>query len=189
VDFLTSQINLTRNIDVIENDFSKTTRYEINKSYNYDITCSEEYERDKFLIYYNMIAPALKIRKLSMSQIISYGSNILITKVTLNKKVICYHVYLEDREAGIARLLYSISGFRKEDKEIKKLYSMANRRLHYYDLCSYQNRGFQIYDFGGIGKKKELEGINKFKLSFGGEIVQYYNYIPIYLWYIKCIFI
>ena len=39
--------------------------------------------------------------------------------------------------------------------------------------------GFSIYDFGGYAYNTQdiqKQGINKFKLSFGGEIVKYYDY-------------
>lgn len=40
-----------------------------------------------------------------------------------------------------------------------------------------KNAGLKIYDFGGISRKKELQGIDDFKRMFGGVESEEYNAI------------
>jgi hypothetical protein len=53
----------------------------------------------------------------------------------------------------------------------------ANRLLHWHDMLFFKNQEVSTYDFGGWYEKKEDPArlnINKFKESFGGEIVKTY---------------
>ena len=52
------------------------------------------------------------------------------------------------------------------------------------DMKKFKNIGFEVYDWGGIAygtENKSLQGINKFKESFGGQIIEQFNfYSPLY---------
>jgi len=60
----------------------------------------------------------------------------------------------------------------------------ANRFLHYEDIRYFKEHGYETYDLGGYAKDTQdpkLQGINVFKESFGGTIVEQYNYYsPLY---------
>jgi lipid II:glycine glycyltransferase (peptidoglycan interpeptide bridge formation enzyme) len=91
---------------------------------------------------------------------------------------IIFHSYIGNGQ--IARGLYSASLFRNEDQSSKKtLYGDSNRLLHWRDICKFRELGYKIYDWGGYSKLKELQGINQFKETFGGEIKdRHYYMIP-----------
>ena len=70
---------------------------------------------------------------------------------------------------------------------IKKISGFLNRYLHWHDIQYFKSKNFKIYDFGGLSlsqSNRKLQQIDKFKLSFGGTIIQEYNYMltsnPIY---------
>jgi lipid II:glycine glycyltransferase (peptidoglycan interpeptide bridge formation enzyme) len=46
-------------------------------------------------------------------------------------------------------------------------------------MCELKEKGYEHYDFGGIAKdtdNKSLEGINNFKIKFGGEVIEEHSY-------------
>lgn len=54
----------------------------------------------------------------------------------------------------------------------------ANRLHHWSDMLRFRDEGFGIYDFGGWysgTQNQALLQINRFKKSFGGELVRQYN--------------
>ena len=101
-----------------------------------------------------------------------------------------YHTYLVDRSIGKVRILTSVSIRRDENlsQQDKNLIANANRLLHYEDMVCFRDLGFTKYDFGGYAygtKDKSLAGINFFKDSFGGELVEESNYEPWLVWVLK----
>ncbi len=89
---------------------------------------------------------------------------------------IIFHLYVGNGQ--IARGLYSASLFRNEDQSLKKtLYGDSNRLLHWRDICKFKELGYKIYDWGGYSSLKELQSINQFKETFGGEIKDRYHYM------------
>ena len=51
----------------------------------------------------------------------------------------------------------------------------ANKFLHWHDWLLLKNIGVIEYDWGGIASYDNPNGIDKFKMSFGGEYRKYYN--------------
>jgi hypothetical protein len=82
---------------------------------------------------------------------------------------------LRDPYARRARLLYSASR-RLEDPETGKICGAINRLLHWCEIRSYHAEGFKTYDLGGI-RNDEVDGITRFKMSFGGEAVAENTYL------------
>jgi hypothetical protein len=96
----------------------------------------------------------------------------------LDATPICGHVNLRDDEIGRSRLLYSASK-RFEDCETARLSGILNCYLHWHEIVTYKGEQFDIYDFGGIsnGQRSNAEGIDRFKLAFGGDVVEEHNYL------------
>lgn len=92
-----------------------------------------------------------------------------------DEKPMCGHLILRDPGSGRVRLLYSASR-RLDDKETARLCASLNRFLHFYEMRLYGEENFEAYDFGGI-RKDGLDGIAKFKLSFGGQIINEHTYL------------
>lgn len=85
-----------------------------------------------------------------------------------------FHSYVTDKDQ--ARLLHSVSEFRNPDVEAN-LIGRANKRLHYEDMLYFKRNGLKYYDWGGISSLTEPNGIDVFKMKFGGETVTYTNII------------
>lgn len=72
-----------------------------------------------------------------------------------------------DARAGITRSLYAVSGELPDD--LKREAGHISRWLCWQDIQYYKNKGYRVYDWGGISKYGELAGIDEFKRSFGGR--------------------
>ena len=51
----------------------------------------------------------------------------------------------------------------------------ANKYLHWNDWIYLKQQGVVEYDWGGIASYEKPNGIDKFKMSFGGQYKKYYN--------------
>jgi hypothetical protein len=90
--------------------------------------------------------------------------------------VLVWHAHL--RSGSYVALHSSASLFRCESHSAAAYISKANRLHHWLDLLRFRDEGFAIYDFGGWypGKQNDaLLRVNRFKESFGGELVVQYN--------------
>lgn len=90
-----------------------------------------------------------------------------------SREQIVYHAYWVDGKS--CRLLHSVSLHRQAtDNKERNLISRANRLLHWRDLLHFKSLGMELYDFGGWYPRldnKHMLGINRFKESFGGQVV------------------
>ncbi|HFK3172490.1 TPA: hypothetical protein ACG1HT_000836, partial [Proteus mirabilis] len=116
----------------------------------------------------------LSLNKLSEKRLDKYRNNILLTSTEIMGEWQSIHVYLIINE--YVELLYSITNHTIDHK----IAGMANRFHHWSDLMFLKNNGCEIYDWGGIAFG-DMDGIAKFKLSFGGEeIVSNIYFSPLY---------
>jgi hypothetical protein len=101
-----------------------------------------------------------------------------IFMIYFDGKPLCGHINLRDEDIGRARLLYTVTR-RFVDHETARLGGILNCYLHWNEVKAYKEEGFHTYDFGGISGKEDsqVEGIDRFKLSFGGETVEEHNYL------------
>lgn len=83
-----------------------------------------------------------------------------------------YHAYVYDEDEAV--LIYSVSDFR-DDSVDRNLAGRANKYLHYQDMLMFKRMGLQVYDWGNISDPEEPNGIDNFKLSFGGTVTKKYN--------------
>lgn len=83
-----------------------------------------------------------------------------------------YHAYVYDEDEAV--LIYSVSDFR-DDSVDRNLASRANKYLHYQDMLVFKRHGLKIYDWGNISDPNKPNGIDNFKLSFGGTVKKKYN--------------
>lgn len=102
---------------------------------------------------------------------------------------IVYHAYLIDGESAL--LMYSTSTLCHE-KENACLISRMNERLHWEDMIKFKELGYRNYEWGGISNPAVPNGIDKFKMKFGGEVTYFWNFIygntwkgKIYVWLLK----
>lgn len=96
----------------------------------------------------------------------------------MNGEILCGTANIHDEKISLG--MYSFSHFRRyEEGSVRSMISNANRYL-YWELIRYnKQRGFAILDMGGLGMGQEtsdLDSVDEFKLSFGGEIRTLYHY-------------
>lgn len=83
-----------------------------------------------------------------------------------------YHLYVHDDKNTV--ILYSASDFRNKDVD-SNLAGRANKFLHYKDMMYFKAHGLRSYDWGNISSPIEPNGVDNFKIAFGGEKTAVYN--------------
>jgi hypothetical protein len=180
--FFTKVIDLTAPLTEIEKGIEKQTIYEYNRGMKEGVTTMLEPDLSQFVIFYNLFAQQKKLPPLGRG-FFKYVKNIIITKATLDESDLVMHAYILDEEASRVRLLYSATSGNYTIKGYSRaLQGRANRLLHYKDICLFKTQGFKCYDLGGYAMHTSdtaLLGINKFKDSFGGSILEESDYLPL----------
>jgi len=174
--FYTTVIDLTQDLDTIWRKLKKRScRYEIRRaekiphdivvnrwdSYVYEFI--RDFQRRKGL-------PLLTWKRFLKLSKYSYLFSILS-----QGELIATHIFLIDYPKR-ARLLISATA-RRDEYRMRNLVSALNRKLHWYEIQFFKERGFRIFDFGGINPNpaSPTYSVTLFKMSFGGYIVKYYN--------------
>ncbi len=184
--FLTSLLD---DKEVILSKIKKSFRYEIKRNIESDeVECSvyppEELEKNRALVddfqstytqMYKAKGMDVKLSDLEIYPFIKSGA-LWLTRISKGKETLVYHSYINTGDT--MRLLQSCSLFR-DKKDEAALIGRSNKRLHYFDMLYFKNKGFMHYDWGGIRSFDEPNGIDNFKLafSFGAppERLIYYN--------------
>src|ERR1700683_424643 len=131
---------------------------------------------DDFLPLFNEFAASKDgVKAISRSVLDRYGDKIDIFVAYLDGTPMCGHIMLRDDDTSRARLLYSASR-RLTDPAVATMCGSLNRYLHWHEIGAYREKGFATYDWGGCGADKS-NGIRRFKLSFGGTIVNEHTYL------------
>lgn len=112
--------------------------------------------------------------KLNVTAIEKYleADAIIFSAVLHEGEILVFHSYICDEKD--ARLLHSASCFREESAD-QSMIGRANKRLHWEDIKYFKEKGLSRYDWGGISDFENPNGIDEFKLKFGGEKITYYN--------------
>ena len=99
---------------------------------------------------------------------------IVFSSVWHEGEMLVFHSYIcDDKDT---RLLHSASCFREESAD-QSMIGRANKRLHWEDIKYFKEKGLVRYDWGGISDFENPNGIDEFKLKFGGDKITYYNII------------
>ena len=172
----------TKLISLISEDYSdkfeKNTNYEIRRAVKEGISCETSTNIDEFILFYNNFTKDKGLNyKISNSEIDVYINSLILTYAKNDKEPLVYHSYLLDRKLKRVRLLHSASKIynSNETNSEKALIGRANRLLHLKDMNYFEKNDFETYDFGGYAyntNDRSLQGINNFKDSFGGELVE-----------------
>lgn len=176
----TTYINLNKTVDEIYKGMdSGSCRYRIKKAekmldkIHIELNTEKSYQ-DYLYIYNSFVMLSRHTYKMSNNSLNEQKNIADISVIYYDNMPMCGHLVFRDARIGRARLGFSGSR-RHENKNISKLVGPLNRYLCWHEIKDYKSRGFNIFDFGGIGRAK---GIDSFKLSFGGnELVEYeYNF-------------
>lgn len=180
--FYTKVINLTQDEHLLQDGFKKNTWYEVGRALRDGVITSRESSSDTFRTFYNLFAQTKNLKPISNSKLRSYGSNLVITKAIYQDLSVVMHSYVLDNDLKRVRLLHTASLYRNEDSsEIRSIIGRANRLLHFRDMCYFKSLGYMEYDLGGYALNtddKVLDGINKFKDGFGGELREESDFSP-----------
>ncbi len=181
--FHTQISDLTLTEEELFSKISKTERYQIRKNMREDVTVktwnSRQILEDPGVLealaqmFEAMYASKGKAKTMNREQVKAYAraGGLYITCVEKDGEALVYHSYTMDGEN--ARLLHSVSDFR--EREDANLIAHSNKRLHWEDMKLFAALGIKYYDWGGISSLEEPNGIDKFKMKFGGELTTYYN--------------
>lgn len=96
------------------------------------------------------------------------------------------HFYLISPNTQTVSLLLSASSpIKYTDDSLKQAMAHANRCLHWQGIRYFKQQGFTHYDWGGYALNTTdptLQGINRFKKTFNGNLTPLYNhYSPLYV--------
>jgi len=101
------------------------------------------------------------------------SNSVYLTEASIEEDPVVYHVYICD---GVTtRLLYSCSEFRNELQGLRQSIGRANSYLTWRDFCFFKQIGVSNYDWGGISSFELPNGIDEYKMKFGGERVKYFE--------------
>lgn len=189
-EFETLLSDLTETEEAIIANFSKNCRYEVRRAAKEKIeteikTGSALTEEDiaefcDFFVEFwaSKGVEYQEIDKLKREIMEYAGQNAFaITSASVNGKKIVYHTYVTDDTC--VRLYHSASLYRQDAEVAQSLVGMANRYLHKEDMLYFKRAGKTAYDWGGAGRTEEVINITRFKESFGGTPVTYYDFTEV----------
>lgn len=174
----TTSIQLEKSIEDIRKSFKGKLNWYINKAaklgFEYNIIL--DFNKgiiDDIIEEYNLFARHKQIEFIDSKLFLDYikSGKVQLTSISLNGQTLIKHIYLISELRCI--LMYSFNVLKKD--VLPQLRSTANRYLHFLDLKEFKNKGYTVYDFGGISMN-ELDQLRQFKLSFGGVIEEQYTY-------------
>ena len=172
--FYTLHSDLSLNENEMLKKFSATIRNEINRSEREECIFNPLDSKENFISVYNDFAAQRGIAGVTMNKLTEINTNLVITSCLINGIITSVHSYLIDPDSKRVRLLHSGTQ-RFSDVLDRNMIARSNKYLHFKDMLKFKEEGFEIYDWGGIAYETEdkgLQGINKFKESFGGKLVK-----------------
>jgi lipid II:glycine glycyltransferase (peptidoglycan interpeptide bridge formation enzyme) len=180
-------VKFTKLIDLTSQQFTdsfdKKTLYEIRRATLEGIRCKSSVNIKEYISFYNEFINKKNLTSFLSEQELKRYSNAFILRVAYldGDEILVFHSYLIDMTIKRVRLLNSVSNIHDNtlNPSRKSLIGRANRLLHFEDMLYFKELGFITYDFGGYAyntKDKSLMGINHFKDSFGGILVEESNY-------------
>ena len=174
-------LDLGQDEDALLAQMGKDTRSKIRRGAERDpleVSCMPEptgADIDAFAEFYDRfaaaqsVAPAFRPRLEALAE---RGNLVLTAAARDDGEVLVRHAYVASRGRGF--MLYSGSVLAEsEDSGARNLIGRANRYLHWHDIRLFKERGFEIYDFGGLDveeRSPKTAGIARFKRGFGGEV-------------------
>lgn len=101
-------------------------------------------------------------------------NGIVFTVASYDGEPLVFHSYIIDKTH--VRFFYSASPFRAQ-KDLAAEIGRMNKALHWFDLQTFKQMGICSYDWGGIRSAEKPNGIDLFKMGFGGTVLFYHNAI------------
>jgi hypothetical protein len=175
-------IDLTQQESEIFAACKSNTRNEISRANREGAELRIGRDFHRFLRLYEESAKYRQLPPTDLRYLRSYSDSLHMTEVWQGNTVLAAHIHVADKATRRVRLIRSASVFRDLDKVAQASAGRANRFLHYKDFLYFKSIGFERYDMGGYDppgttENEEFVRVSKFKISFGGEVVQEANYL------------
>ncbi|RDU24784.1 hypothetical protein [Anaerosacchariphilus polymeriproducens] len=93
--------------------------------------------------------------------------------------ILVYHTYTYDEIRSRMQYSASLNYKYPDDNKKRNMICNVNRTLIFKGIKLFKEKGLKEFDFGGVTldcNNKTMEGIDHFKMEFGGQIVTEYNY-------------
>jgi lipid II:glycine glycyltransferase (peptidoglycan interpeptide bridge formation enzyme) len=183
-------IDLTKNLDSIWKNMSKSCRYAVSRAVRDGIDIKLTADYDEFFSMNRSFRQMKGLPAWSIEYLKPYGT-LFISE--FNGQMIGGIFYLED-ESNI-RWLVGASKRLEAARHLAGLIGKANRLLIWETIKYAKAKGLRRFDLGGYylgehGKDEELERVNFFKRGIGGEITPLYayrrDYSRLYTWTKTC---
>lgn len=178
--------NLTESDEELLNRMRKKVKYEVKRASKEDIELnyffSDDLENNETIIndfekaYYSFCKKIndKNVKKAyNRKKVMQYIDNrcIMISKGSKEGAAV-FHLYVFDERNCC--LLFSASDFRNAGVD-QYLTGRINKYLHFRDMLMFKEMGVETYDWGNLSSERDFNGIDNFKISFGGEIAKGYN--------------
>lgn len=146
---------------------------------NEALRSNPEILHDLLTMYERLYESKGQVSLLNMTTLKGYldSGSLVITQAVYDGEPLVYHAYVCDTQDKKAiRLLYSCSNYRSEEStQFRNLIGFANRFLTWGDILYFKGLNYEKLDWGGVFSFEEPNGIDKFKMEFGGTPITYYN--------------
>lgn len=173
---------LRQPLEELWNGFAPYNRAEIRKAERLGervrITRNEQAGLNDFLTVFNDFARHKDgVRPISERLLRRYEGLADRLVLYLDGEPMVVNLVLRDPESSRVRGLYNASRRLEADEPKKaRLVGNLNRLLHWRNMGLYKAEGFDTYDWGGVSGDRS-DGRAKFKMSFGGDLVEEYTYL------------
>jgi hypothetical protein len=179
--FHTKLVSLEASPEAIMAGLQPRTRSFVRQAERQGVVTGVEEDRKSFLATYNRFAAARGLAPLGPGHALARPGPTVVTKAVLGDRVLALRGYLVDPEAARVRNLVNCTVEEAgDDPGTLKLLGAAHSLLVYADMLRFKAEGFRSYDFGGYAlgtADPKLANINRFKDSFGGQVVAEANYV------------
>jgi GNAT acetyltransferase-like protein len=173
-------VDLTQSLDVLLKAMSQTARRKLRLAEKIAglkiVRNGPDAVRD-FLPLYNDFARAKQngVSPVTEDVLQRYAPYSDLFLCYLDDRPVCGHLNLVDPDLRRSRLVYSANR-RFDDPETARTCAIVNCHLHWHEMQAYREENLMVYDFGGYSKGANA-GIDRFKESFGGTIVDEHTYL------------
>jgi lipid II:glycine glycyltransferase (peptidoglycan interpeptide bridge formation enzyme) len=154
--------------------FHDTTRNEINKTYKNDLLTIYREDVNKLPAYkmYSIFERSQGRRPLPMSEFCRFK----LFSAYYKDEIISAITIIESGDRLRIRSIFS-KRLAVMDKEVMKIISNASRRLM-WEICQWgKDAGYQSLDLASVNfVNPRTASITKFKMSFGGQVINEYTY-------------
>ena len=186
---VSNQISLISNLkedeEVLEQKISKSYKKEIKRSTKDGMSIkyytSKELKKNDYILQkfkhcyeemYKSKGMNVKFNYELLKKYIEKNAIIVSTIENKEKEPVVFNSYIVGEYT--ARALHATSVFRNKKFKASEI-ARANKYLHWSDMKYFKEHNISTFDWGGISNYDNPNGIDQFKLKFGGEKIEYKN--------------